>query len=122
MVAVLSASEETGQTQEAKEYKVDDQVYGRVSASSMGIIEAARTLCGADSSWQRLLEEATRLAQGRYEVVIDLYTYGRFELNLQPRELGEFFRTWVPDTYISAREVRGICTNAVRYHKKINAI
>jgi len=103
----------------AKEYEVENQVYGVVSARAMGFIEAARKKCGNDDPWT-LLRTAAKAAAGDNEVQMHLYTYGRFEFNFHPQELGEFYRERVLYSVQSARRIREISVKASRYWAKVS--
>ena len=104
---------------QSKEYEVGDHVYGVVSAKAMGHIEAARRKCGNGDPW-KLLQTVADATKGDDEVLMGLYVYGRFEFDLHPRELGEFYRRRISYTGGSAFLIREICMNAAHYWVKVD--
>lgn len=74
-----------------KEYRVGDVCYGIVSAQAMRFIEAARTKCGNDKSIE-LLQIAACEEGVSDENLVCFVVYGRFELDLSPKVLGNFAR------------------------------
>jgi len=104
----------------AKEYEVENRVYGVVSAKAMGLIEAAQKKCG-NGDPLTLLRTAAMAATGDNEVLMDLYTYGRFEFDLRPLELGKFYRERVSYPGGSAPRIREICVNAAHYWSRVSS-
>lgn len=99
---------------EPKEYVLDGHVYMAVTGEAMGYIEGARTVCKVDDP-RELLRIAIEMAQGKHEVLTNLYIYGRFEFDIHPGELYLLFRDPVSGSSMPTLPARRICMKAGYY-------
>jgi hypothetical protein len=99
---------------EPKEYLLEGHVYMTITGEAMGYIEAARTVCKIDEPLE-LLRIAVEMAQGKYRVLLNLYTYARFEFDIHPGELNMLFRDSVFGTSMPVLLLRKISTQAGTY-------
>ena len=100
----------------SKEYVVGEVSYV-VSEKVMGFVKTARTKCG-DASPIELLKVAAAQPGANEEVLKGLFVYGRFELNIRPKDLGELMRSKGVNS--SQHFFKEVCGKAVLYWQKVS--
>jgi hypothetical protein len=111
MIATMTAPVAATQP---KEYYLDGRTIRLVSAEAMGYIAAAQRKCRSGNTMV-LLKFAAEMAEGNDDVLMDLFTYGRFEFDLPTKELCELIRERMSIPSILKAEGRAICIDASKY-------
>jgi hypothetical protein len=102
----------------SKEYVAGGVSYVVVSAQVMRFVKTARTKCG-DANPIELLKVAAGQPGANEEVLKGLFIYGRFELNIHPKDLGELMRSKGVNSSSSQHFFKAICGKASLYWQKV---